>query len=62
MSHRPITCGKRRYSTGAQARADLERIRKVGSTAEEKPRRAYPCTSCGGFHLTHVPFNQRNAV
>ena len=46
---------KRRYATGAKARAATTTIRTRGrgpSRNEAKPARAYPCPDCHGWHLT----------
>lgn len=45
--------GKRRYATGAKARASVTTIRRRGrGSPEPKPARAYPCPDCHGWHLT----------
>lgn len=48
------SCGKQRFTTGAQARAALHMIRKRGwrTATGKKPTDPYPCGFCGGWHLT----------
>jgi len=45
-------CTKRYYPDQVSARIDMKRIRKRMGSDEESPKRAYPCNSCGGWHLT----------
>lgn len=47
--------GKRRFATGAQARAATQGIRKRGERRERKPGREYEFPTCRGWHLTSEP-------
>ena len=49
-----MSCSKVRYDSLQQAGAALRTIRKRG-TGAKRPRRAYPCRSCSGWHLTSEP-------
>ncbi|HWK25336.1 MAG TPA: hypothetical protein VNS09_02165 [Solirubrobacter sp.] len=47
------TCGKKRFASGAQARAALRTIRRrENRESDKKPIRAYACDRCHGWHLT----------
>lgn len=54
---RRYRCKKRRYIYWAQAQKALLKVQKrfVGPP-NKKPRRAYYCSKCAGFHLTSKEF------
>jgi hypothetical protein len=54
---RRYRCGKRRYRHWAQAQKALLKVQErfVGPP-HKKPKRAYRCERCHGFHLTSKEF------
>jgi len=46
-------CGKKRYDDRETAEIALGHIRR-NSTRKKKPKRAYLCHKCGGWHLTSM--------
>lgn len=52
MSRGRRTCrGKHRFRDHREATAALHRI-QTSSKRAKKPKRAYPCSHCRGWHLT----------
>lgn len=50
---------KVRFTTGAKARSALDGIRKRPFDKREgKPKKAYPCEHCGGYHLTSQDYEE----
>jgi uncharacterized protein YlaI len=49
------SCGKTRYRTRSDAERALKTITRHSKKGDERPVRSYPCSDCGGHHLTSSP-------